>query len=98
MDFYAFAKGVVSGVLKPLYRIEVIGTEHFPKEGGVLLCANHISNLDPPRRRHYSATADSFYGERRIVSRANFKNAVAAITCLSSKAGNERPASVANRA
>ncbi|ANB59286.1 lysophospholipid acyltransferase family protein [Anoxybacteroides amylolyticum] len=48
MDFYAFAKGVVSGVLKPLYRIEVIGTEHFPDEGGVLLCANHISNLDPP--------------------------------------------------
>lgn len=48
VDFYAFAKGVVSGVLKPLYRIEVIGTEHFPKEGGVLLCANHISNLDPP--------------------------------------------------
>ncbi len=22
--------------------------EHFPKEGGVLLCSNHIDNLDPP--------------------------------------------------
>ncbi|WP_027408601.1 lysophospholipid acyltransferase family protein [Anoxybacteroides tepidamans] len=48
MNFYSFAKGVVSCVLKPLYRIEVIGAERFPKEGGVLLCANHISNFDPP--------------------------------------------------
>ncbi|WP_183251142.1 lysophospholipid acyltransferase family protein [Anoxybacteroides tepidamans] len=48
LDFYSFAKGVVSSVLKPLYRVEVIGIEHFPKEGGVLLCSNHISNLDPP--------------------------------------------------
>lgn len=28
--------------------MEVIGLEHFPKEGGVLLCSNHINNLDPP--------------------------------------------------
>jgi 1-acyl-sn-glycerol-3-phosphate acyltransferase len=48
LSFYSFAKGVVSGILKPVYRIEVVGVEHFPKEGGVLLCANHISNLDPP--------------------------------------------------
>jgi 1-acyl-sn-glycerol-3-phosphate acyltransferase len=48
VSFYSFAKGVVSCLLKPIYRIEVIGTAHFPKEGGVLLCSNHISNLDPP--------------------------------------------------
>ncbi|WP_040228300.1 lysophospholipid acyltransferase family protein [Bhargavaea cecembensis] len=48
MDFYQFAKSVVYGVLKPLYRLDVKGTENFPKTGGVLLCANHISLLDPP--------------------------------------------------
>ena len=48
MDFYHFAKSVVYGVLKPLYRLDVRGTEHFPKEGGVLVCANHIADLDPP--------------------------------------------------
>ncbi|GAJ41771.1 lysophospholipid acyltransferase family protein [Saccharococcus caldoxylosilyticus] len=48
LDFYSFAKGVVKGILTPLYRIKVIGVEQFPKDGGVLLCANHISNLDPP--------------------------------------------------
>lgn len=48
MNFYTFAKTAVGLALKPLFRIEIIGTEHFPKEGGVLLCSNHIDNLDPP--------------------------------------------------
>ncbi|MBO8176619.1 lysophospholipid acyltransferase family protein [Aeribacillus pallidus] len=48
MTFYSFAKFVAGSILKPLYRIEVKGVEHFPKDGGVLVCANHIDNLDPP--------------------------------------------------
>ncbi|MGE8204347.1 lysophospholipid acyltransferase family protein [Heyndrickxia sp. NPDC080065] len=48
MTFYSFAKVVVWRIFKPLYRIQIIGVEHFPKNGGVLLCANHIDNLDPP--------------------------------------------------
>lgn len=48
VTFYTFAKTVVKSILTPAYRIHVKGHEHFPKEGGVLLCANHIDNLDPP--------------------------------------------------
>lgn len=48
MNIYPLAKALVSTVFYPLYRIKVIGKEHFPKDGGVLLCANHIDNLDPP--------------------------------------------------
>ncbi len=48
MTFYSFARGIVKSILFPLYRIDVIGAENFPKEGGVLLCTNHIDNLDPP--------------------------------------------------
>jgi 1-acyl-sn-glycerol-3-phosphate acyltransferase len=48
LTFYSFAKSVVYGILKPIYRFEVIGRENFPKEGGVLMCTNHIDNLDPP--------------------------------------------------
>lgn len=48
MSFYSFAKKVVYLIFKPLYRIEIIGLEHFPKDKGVLLCANHIHNFDPP--------------------------------------------------
>jgi 1-acyl-sn-glycerol-3-phosphate acyltransferase len=65
--FYDFAKSVVYGVFKPWYRIQAIGLEHFPKEGGVLLCANHIHNFDPlvvgimaPRPVHYMAKEEIF--------------------------------------
>lgn len=48
MTVYSFVRSVVYAILKPVYRIEVIGKENIPAEGGVLLCANHIDNLDPP--------------------------------------------------
>jgi 1-acyl-sn-glycerol-3-phosphate acyltransferase len=67
VTFYAFARSVVSGIFKPLYRVEAVGLEHFPKEGGVLLCANHIHNFDPiivgimaPRPVHYMAKEEIF--------------------------------------
>ncbi|MCM3766548.1 lysophospholipid acyltransferase family protein [Neobacillus niacini] len=47
MTFYSFARSVASAVFKPWYRIEAIGEENIPKEGGVLLCSNHIHNFDP---------------------------------------------------
>jgi len=44
-----------------------IGVENFPKEGGVLLCSNHINNYDPivvgimaPRPVHYMAKEEIF--------------------------------------
>ncbi|MGG4491985.1 lysophospholipid acyltransferase family protein [Metabacillus idriensis] len=67
MNFYQFAKGVVASVFFPLYRIEVKGKEHFPKDGAVLLCSNHIDNLDPPtvgisapRQVHFMAKEELF--------------------------------------
>src|SRR5689334_2549691 len=48
MDLYKIGKTLVKVVLTPIYRFNVIGRENFPKDGGVLLCANHISLLDPP--------------------------------------------------
>ncbi|WP_079510314.1 lysophospholipid acyltransferase family protein [Mesobacillus jeotgali] len=48
MTVYSFARSLVNAVLKPVYRIEVIGRENIPADGGVLLCSNHIDNLDPP--------------------------------------------------
>lgn len=48
MTFYSFARAVVKSIFKPWYRIQVLGLENFPKEGGVLICTNHIHNFDPP--------------------------------------------------
>jgi 1-acyl-sn-glycerol-3-phosphate acyltransferase len=67
MTFYTFAKTVAYSVFKPWFRIEAIGVENIPKEGAVLLCANHIHNFDPitvgimaPRPVHYMAKEELF--------------------------------------
>lgn len=38
---------LVKGFLKLFFRVEIIGEENIPKEGGCIVCANHISNWDP---------------------------------------------------
>ncbi|MEW4283891.1 lysophospholipid acyltransferase family protein [Priestia koreensis] len=48
MSFYTFARSAVKGILSPVYRFEVVGAENVPSEGGVIVCSNHIDNLDPP--------------------------------------------------
>jgi 1-acyl-sn-glycerol-3-phosphate acyltransferase len=48
VNFYSFASKVCEIYFKTKYKVEVIGQENIPKEGGILLCSNHISNLDPP--------------------------------------------------
>lgn len=48
MNFYTVARGIVKLIMTCLYRIETKGLENIPKEGAVLLYANHIHNLDPP--------------------------------------------------
>ncbi len=48
MNLYPLGKILCSMILYPLHRVKVIGKENFPEEGGVLLCTNHIDNLDPP--------------------------------------------------
>jgi 1-acyl-sn-glycerol-3-phosphate acyltransferase len=67
VTIYDFARSVVYGVFKPLYRVEVIGRENIPSEGGVLLCSNHIDNFDPiivgmmaPRPVHFMAKEELF--------------------------------------
>ncbi len=67
MNLYPFGKFLVSTIFYPLYRVKVIGKENFPEEGGVLLCTNHIDNLDPPvvgmtcpRTVHFMAKEELF--------------------------------------
>ncbi len=67
MNLYPLGRALCSGIFYPIYRIKVTGRENFPTEGGVLLCANHISNFDPevvgitaPRPIHYMAKEELF--------------------------------------
>jgi len=48
LNLYRLGRNLCRSLLFPIYQYKIIGRENFPKEGGVLLCSNHISNLDPP--------------------------------------------------
>jgi 1-acyl-sn-glycerol-3-phosphate acyltransferase len=48
VTFYDVAKVVVSGIFHTIFRVRVIGAEKVPKDGPLIVAANHISNLDPP--------------------------------------------------
>ena len=45
--FYSLAAAASWPVLRWLYRLPAEGRENLPAEGGYVLAANHISNLDP---------------------------------------------------
>ncbi|MFD1065263.1 lysophospholipid acyltransferase family protein [Oceanobacillus locisalsi] len=45
---YHLAKNLIMILFYPLFRIKVTGKHHIPKEGPVIICTNHTSNLDPP--------------------------------------------------
>jgi 1-acyl-sn-glycerol-3-phosphate acyltransferase len=45
---YFFFKAILYIFFKVFNRLEVIGAENVPKEGGVIVAANHLSYLDPP--------------------------------------------------
>ncbi len=44
--FYNTVYKLLSGVIKKLYRVEVIGAENEPDEGPFIVAANHLSNHD----------------------------------------------------
>ncbi|QDP40477.1 lysophospholipid acyltransferase family protein [Radiobacillus deserti] len=48
MNLYYIGKLLVGIYLRIIYRIQVVGKEHVPKSGPVIICSNHISNWDPP--------------------------------------------------
>jgi 1-acyl-sn-glycerol-3-phosphate acyltransferase len=46
--FWWVSWNIANSLLRILFGFRVYGREHIPKEGGVLLAANHRANLDPP--------------------------------------------------
>jgi 1-acyl-sn-glycerol-3-phosphate acyltransferase len=44
---YHFIGAVTAGPIRRLFRFQSKGEEHLPREGGYVLSANHMSNLDP---------------------------------------------------
>lgn len=65
--FYTFARALLRLLYRFLFRLEAKRKDYVPKEGGVVLCSNHISLLDPPaigimldRKVRFMAKAELF--------------------------------------
>ncbi|WP_377888775.1 lysophospholipid acyltransferase family protein [Alkalihalobacillus sp. R86527] len=48
MSLYDVGRGLFRVYFKIFNRVTVIGEENIPTDKGILLCSNHINNLDPP--------------------------------------------------
>ena len=46
-SLYKFVQFVFIPVLSVFYKLKVHGLENLPSDGRIILCSNHISNLDP---------------------------------------------------
>jgi len=64
---YKFVCALVGFFVRLIFRIKVKGLENIPKDGGAIICANHLSNWDPvvlqisiKRRIYYMAKAELF--------------------------------------
>lgn len=45
---YSTIRALVYGIARAYFRLEVVGREHFPTDGGVIVSSSHRSNLDTP--------------------------------------------------
>ena len=45
--FYNIIKFIASIFIRLVYRIKVTGLENMPRDGKLIICGNHINNLDP---------------------------------------------------
>lgn len=46
--FYRFSQIILWPIMRFIGHVEVIGRENVPMTGGVIICANHVSYMDPP--------------------------------------------------
>jgi cytidylate kinase len=76
--FYACARGVLVGLVRGVFRLEITGRENVPAAGAVILAPNHRSLLDIPvaagvtKRKVWFMAKDELFGSRisaRLIGR-----------------------------
>jgi 1-acyl-sn-glycerol-3-phosphate acyltransferase len=67
VTFYRFARTVVFGLSRVLFRVKIVGREHVPPTGAYIVAPTHRSNLDTPfasfittRRLRFMAKREMF--------------------------------------
>jgi 1-acyl-sn-glycerol-3-phosphate acyltransferase len=75
--FYRFIATVTRPLVTKVYRLDARGLEHVPADGGFVVAANHVSNLDPwplgialwPRQLHFMAKSELWWPGLRTLLR-----------------------------
>lgn len=67
MSLYKFARNILTIIFKLIYRVNIYNIDNIPLKGNIIICSNHISNLDPitlavsvPRQVHFMAKKELF--------------------------------------
>ncbi len=63
---YVFVRSLLQVMYSLLFPLKIEGEHHIPKDGPVLLCANHISLLDPPAIGIWLERKVSFFAKEEL--------------------------------
>ena len=74
-------------IFKVLFRAEIIGRENMPKEGAVILAANHMSNWDPPFVATFLSRPVSYMAKVELFKNPVFGRAITACHAFPIKRG-----------
>ncbi|MGV3488067.1 MAG: lysophospholipid acyltransferase family protein [Tuberibacillus sp.] len=97
MSLYSVGKVFVKAYFKFFYRLEVEGVEHFadiPDDQGILLCANHVSLLDPPAVGCVSPRELSFMAKSELFKIPLFNRLITTLNAFPIKRGHSDRASL----
>lgn len=73
---YAFLKIFFQTLFRIVFRARVRGTENLPKEGAVILAANHMSNWDPPLLACFMPRIVSYMAKEELFEHPVFGTAI----------------------
>jgi 1-acyl-sn-glycerol-3-phosphate acyltransferase len=64
--FYDFAKAVVGGLCRLVWRTRVFGAQNVPLEGPLIIACNHVSYLDPPALGSFCPRRISYMAKKEL--------------------------------
>jgi 1-acyl-sn-glycerol-3-phosphate acyltransferase len=84
---YGFARIVLLGLCKMMFRLKAEGVHNIPANGPVILCSNHISTFDPPVVGVYSPRKVYFMAKEELFKIPVFGYLIAKVGAFPVKRG-----------
>ena len=70
--YYKILNFLVNLFIRSVFKIKINGLENIPSEGGIILCANHLSNFDPLVLRLKIPRTINFMGKKELFANKLF--------------------------